>query len=69
MQTTFCFCILDIDDNFTVSPVKRLTFGKGEHLESHAWSSDDEMFAVAGYKIYLFEVSAWEQLNIFDISS
>lgn len=61
---TFCFCILDIDDNFTVSPVKRLTFDKGEHLESHTWSSNDEIFAVAGHKIYLFEVSPLEQLNI-----
>lgn len=69
MQTTFFFCILDLHNSFTVTPLKRLTFDKGEHLESHAWSSDDEMFAVAGYKIYLFEVSAWEWVNIFYISS
>lgn len=69
MKKTFCFYILDIGNNFMVTPVKRLTFDKGEHLESHTWSSDDEIFAVVGHKIYLFEVSPLEQLNIFDISS
>lgn len=36
--------------------VKSLTFGKGETLEGHAWSTYDEIFAVAGHKVYLFKV-------------
>lgn len=43
-------------EDFKVVLVKRLRFGKGELLEGHAWSSDDEIFAVAGCKIYLFKV-------------
>ena len=49
--------ILDSNNNLKVVSVKRLAFGKGELLEGHAWSSDDEVFAVAGCKIYLFQVS------------
>jgi len=43
-------------EDFKVVLVKRLRFSKGELLEGHAWSSDDEIFAVAGCKIYLFKV-------------
>lgn len=49
--------ILEIGNDFKVVLVKRLAFGKGELLEGHAWSSDDEIFAVAGSKIYLSKVS------------
>lgn len=49
--------ILDTIGKLTVVSEKRLAFGKGELLEGHAWSSDDEVFAVAGCKIYLFQVS------------
>ena len=49
--------ILDAGGDFKVVIAKRLTFGKGELLEGHAWSSDDQIFAVAGCKIYLSKVS------------
>ena len=49
--------ILEVDEDFKAVLIKRLTFGKGELLESHAWSSDDQIFAVAGCKIYLSKVS------------
>ena len=51
--------ILEAGGDFKVVIVKRLTFGKGELLEGHAWSSDDQMFAVAGCKIYLSKVSIY----------
>lgn len=44
-------------NNLTFTAIKKLSFGKGELLEGHAWSSDDQVFAVAGCKIYLFQVS------------
>ena len=50
--------IVEVGDSFQVAIVKRLSFGKGELLEGHAWSSDDEIFAVAGCKIYLSKVSS-----------
>ena len=58
----FFFLLLDMDlpetgNDLKVVLVKRLTFGKGELLEGHAWSSDDQIFAVAGCKIYLSKVS------------
>lgn len=49
--------ILEVDEDFKAVLIKRLTFGKGELLEGHAWSSDDQIFAVAGCKIYLSKVS------------
>ena len=49
--------ILEVGEDFKVVLVKRLAFDKGELLEGHAWSSDDQIFAVAGCKIYLFKVS------------
>lgn len=49
--------ILEVGEDFKVVLVKKLTFGKGELLEGHAWSTDDQIFAVAGCKIYLFKVS------------
>ncbi|XP_020607680.1 uncharacterized protein LOC110046328 [Orbicella faveolata] len=48
--------LTEVGEDFKVVLVKRLTFGKGELLEGHAWSSDDQIFAVAGYKIYLSKV-------------
>ena len=48
---------LEVGEGFRVVLVKRLTFGKGELLEGHAWSSDEQIFAVAGCKIYLSKVS------------
>lgn len=56
----FYFMAIDMQEateDFKVVLVKRLRFSKGELLEGHAWSSDDEIFAVAGCKIYLFKVS------------
>ncbi|XP_068730518.1 uncharacterized protein [Montipora capricornis] len=47
----------DTNNNLTVTLIKRLNFGKGELLEGHAWSNDDQVFAVAGHcKVYLFQV-------------
>jgi len=57
--------ILEVGEDFKVVLVKRLTFGKGELLEGHAWSSDDQIFAVAGYKIYLSKVSIILSQSIF----
>ncbi|KAL9953442.1 hypothetical protein ACROYT_G040863 [Oculina patagonica] len=52
-----CICELtEIGDSFKVVLVKRLAYSKGELLEGHAWSSDDQIFAVAGCKIYLSKV-------------
>lgn len=54
----FCFMTFNLDTgaSFRAVVVKKLTFDKGEVLEGHAWSSDDQVFAVAGCKIYLFQV-------------
>jgi len=54
----FCFTTFNLDTgaSFRTVAVKKLTFDKGEILEGHAWSSDGQVFAVAGCKIYLFQV-------------
>ena len=49
--------IPETSNKLTFTAIKKLSFGKGELLEGHAWSSDDQVFAVAGCKIYLFLVS------------
>ncbi|XP_067030021.1 uncharacterized protein [Acropora muricata] len=46
----------ETSNKLTFTAIKKLRFGKGELLEGHAWSSDDQVFAVAGCKIYLFQV-------------
>ena len=49
--------VAEHDDSFQAVITKKLSFGKGELLEGHAWSCDDEIFAVAGCKICLCKVS------------
>ena len=49
--------VAEHDDSFQAVVTKKLSFGKGELLEGHAWSCDDEIFAVAGCKIRLCKVS------------
>ena len=56
---------LEVGEDFKVFLFKRLAFGKGELLEGHAWSSDDEVFAVAGCKISLSKVSIVCHRGIF----
>ena len=56
-------CDVDTGANITVVSAKRLTFGKGELLESHTWSSDDQVFVVAGCKVYLFQVCVWDNFS------
>lgn len=47
----------ELGDSFQAVITKKLSFSKGELLEGHAWSTDDEIFAVAGYRIHLCKVS------------
>ena len=53
------YMLLSGESDITTNLVKRLPVTSSELLEGHAWSSDDELFAVASCscKVHVFQVT------------